>query len=147
VPWALSQNIQVKVLPVIQPHTHSVVRNKHPYGLQTAVSQTFPRSHQRTWGCDLEVSRRHHSDAVRVKRSISNVVSKARVKILLVMPSDRGKRSYLPGAAPMASDLYEGPEKFPEKLGVCCTPRKKRERRTSRSPGWLGRNSTNARRV
>jgi hypothetical protein len=83
------------------------------------------------------VLRWRQRDAVCEKRSMLNVVSVTKSKTLLVLYPDRGKGPYSPGSAPMASGLHKRPEKVREKLRVCFTPSKKRERRTRRSPIWF----------
>jgi hypothetical protein len=122
VPKALSPHIQVAYLPVVHSPMRSQTRS-NPYGSKMAVSFNIPRSHRRSRDRGLEVSIRRSSDAVHVKCSNSNDISKAKSNTLLAFVLDLSTCLYSPGTVPRASDPQAGTEKVGERLGECYPPR------------------------
>jgi hypothetical protein len=88
VPLALPPHMQVGDLPVDRSTTRLKTRIRHSYGPKMAVSSKSPHFHRRKRCRGLDVSRRHHSDTVYMKRSTTNVNAKTNPRVSLTQPQN-----------------------------------------------------------
>jgi hypothetical protein len=147
VPPALFPDQRVVDLPVSQIPTRLKRRIRHSYGPKKAAASTNRRCPRSSRHRRLVVLRRRRHDAVHVKRSISNAISKSKSNALLVFDPDPSKHAYSPCTVTVTPHDDGSPEKVHEKLRMCYPLRKKREQRARRSPVWCERVLTIARQV
>jgi len=128
--------MQVTNVPVFRAVMRSHTRRDLPNDRTMAVSSNLPRSPRETQRRVLEVLRWHHSDAVYVEHSMSNVRSVTKPNSLLVPTQNRGRLWYSPCTNPRAPDHHRRPGNDSEGLRERYSLRNEGGRRTRHSPAW-----------